>query len=106
MGVDLIIKAVGDTSLRQRPVCQLSKGRLVLGGDLAAEGYLIVLDHALDGDTGIRVVLQAIRHNGIRNLVAELVGVARRNLLRGKEHLESPLSALGKWKRSGMFSRP
>ena len=57
--------------------------RLVVGRDLAGNKELVLLQQTLDCDTGVLVMLKDVGHNGIRNLVTNLVGMTITDLLTG-----------------------
>ena len=48
---------------------------------------MIVLDHGLNRHTAVAVVLQAVGHDGVADLVANLVRVPGGHLLAGEKHL-------------------
>ena len=50
--------------------------RLVCACQLTGNHKTAVLEKALDGDTAVSVMLKAVRHNGICNLVTDLVGMS------------------------------
>ena len=58
--------------------------RRMAAGQLTGDHQLVVLHQTFDDNTGSGIVLQAIRHDGIRNLVAQLVRMAIGHLLTSK----------------------
>ena len=69
---------------------------LVLRGDLAGYGDVVVLDQRLHCHTAGPVMFQAVRHDGIRDLVADLIGMPGGHLLGGEQHTEALLSEMQK----------
>lgn len=59
--------------------------RLVLTGQFSGDKQEIVLQQALDCHTAVLVVLETVGHNGIRNLVADFIGMAIADLLTGDD---------------------
>jgi hypothetical protein len=53
----------------------------VRAGQLTGDDDVVILDQALDSDSALRVVLQAIRHNRIRDLITDFIGMAIADLL-------------------------
>ena len=58
--------------------------RRMAAGQLTGNYQLVVFHQAFDGHTGSGIVLQAIRHDGICNLIAQLVRMAIGHLLTSK----------------------
>ena len=78
------------------------------GGNLAEDHDHASLAAGFAGNTGGLVVLDAGVKDGIRDLVAELVGVALVDRLRGEEegrHICLVVCVLGLWERLGLVSQ-
>ena len=54
---------------------------LVVGGDLTSDKELAAFQQTLDRYTGVLVVLEDVGHNGVRDLVTDLIRVAVADLL-------------------------
>ena len=61
--------------------------RLVLRGDLPGDDHMILFDEGLHRHTAVPVALQAVRDDGVRNLIAYLVRVPGGHLLTGEHHV-------------------
>ena len=59
----------------QHIICQLAVIRLVLAGHLSGDKKLTVFHHALNRNAAVFVVLEAVGHDGIRNLIADFIGM-------------------------------
>ena len=51
-------------------------------GQFSCDNQLVSLKQALDGNTGFGIMLQAVRHNGVCDLVTKLIRVSLRDLFR------------------------
>ena len=60
---------------------QLSIVRIVLAGQLTGNDHDPILDEDFNGDSGILVVLEYIRHDGICDLVTDFIGMTVADLL-------------------------
>ena len=59
--------------------------RLVVSHHFTGNKELVLLQQAFDCDTRILVMLQNIRHDGIRNLVTDFIGMTVADLLTGND---------------------
>ena len=67
----------------QHIICQLVVVGLMLTGQLSGNEKPAIFQHALNRHTAVLVVLEAIGHDGVRNLVADFIGMAVADLLTG-----------------------
>ena len=70
----------------------------VIGGDLAGNKELTLFQQTLNRHTGVPVMLKNVGHNGICNLVTDLIGMAIADLFTGDNltHVLSSLSCITK----------
>ena len=59
----------------------------MLGCDFSGHIHMIILNHGLDSNTTIPVMLQAVGHDGVADLVANLVRVPGGHLFAGEKHV-------------------
>ncbi len=52
-------------------------------GQLTGDDDVVIFDQTLDRDTALRIVLQAVRHNRICDLIADFIRMAIADLLTG-----------------------
>lgn len=70
----------------------------VIGGDLAGNKELTLFQQTLNRHTGVPVMLKNVGHNGICDLVTDLIGMAIADLFTGDNltHVLSSLSCITK----------
>ena len=70
----------------------------VVGGDLTSNKKLALFQQTLNRHTSVLVMLEDVGHNGICDLVTDLIGMAVANLLTGDNltHVLSSLSCITK----------
>ena len=61
--------------------------RFMLGCDFSGHIHMVVLNHGLNRHTAVAVVLQTVGHDGVADLVANLVGMPGGHLFAGKKHV-------------------
>ena len=67
---------------------QRFKIRLVGGGDFARDDNFVILNQAFRRHAARFIVSQAVRHDCVRNLIADLIGMPGRDLFAGEQPLE------------------
>ena len=70
----------------------------VVGGDFAGSKELALFQQTLDRHTGVLVMLENVGHNGICNLVTDLIGMTIADLFTSDDltHVLSSLSCITK----------
>ena len=77
-----------NTDTLQNTLCQCLEIRLMVGSDLASDDDVVILYHALRGDPAVFIMGQTVRHDCVRNLVADFIRVPTGHLLTCKYHTD------------------
>ena len=71
-----ILLGVGETNAGKHILYQGRIVRLVIAGDFARNGDVVILDKALRSHTAVFIMTETVCNNGIGDLVADFVGVS------------------------------